>query len=79
MMLCKVNLSRMGRVYRQRKCLLRRASVSSIDANDRKGRRQQRGLRPLQDEWWTEELHTEILCAIASWRAELEEAAQDNA
>src|SRR5664280_3730790 len=31
MMLCKVNLSRMERAYRHRKCFLSRASVSAID------------------------------------------------
>ena len=34
-------------------------------------------LAQLKDEWWIEELHTEILCALASWRAELDEKAQD--
>ena len=36
-----------------------------------------KALAQLKDEWWTEELHTEILCALASWRAELDEKAQD--
>jgi hypothetical protein len=31
MMLCKVNLSRIGRAYRQRKCFQSRASVLGID------------------------------------------------
>jgi hypothetical protein len=36
-----------------------------------------KSLAQLKDEWWTEELHTEILCALASWRTELDEKAQD--
>jgi hypothetical protein len=36
-----------------------------------------RALGPLKDEWWTDESHTETLCAIAVWRAEIDDSGQD--
>jgi hypothetical protein len=36
-----------------------------------------RHLEALKDEWWTDEAHTEILCALASWRAEIDDGGQD--
>jgi len=36
-----------------------------------------RALAALKDAWWTDEQHTEILCALAVWRAEIDDAAQD--
>jgi hypothetical protein len=36
-----------------------------------------RALGALKDEWWTDESHTETLCALAVWRAEIEDAGQD--
>jgi hypothetical protein len=31
----------------------------------------------LKDEWWTDDSHTETLCALATWRAEIDESGQD--
>jgi hypothetical protein len=31
----------------------------------------------LKDESWTDEAHTETLCALAVWRAEIDESGQD--
>jgi len=36
-----------------------------------------RHLQDLKDGWWTDEAHTETLCALATWRAELDDAGQD--
>jgi hypothetical protein len=36
-----------------------------------------RALGALKDEWWTDESHTETLCALAVWRAELDDSGQD--
>lgn len=34
-------------------------------------------LEALKEEWWTDEAHTEILCALAAWRAEIDDAGED--
>jgi len=34
-------------------------------------------LQALKDEWWTDESQTETLCALALWRAELDDTGQD--
>jgi len=34
-------------------------------------------LAHLNDEWWNDEAHTEMLCALATWRAELDDAGVD--
>lgn len=39
--------------------------------------RYSRALGVLKDEWWTDESHTETLCALAVWRAEIDDAGQD--
>jgi hypothetical protein len=36
-----------------------------------------RTLAHLKDEWWTEDQHTETLCAFAVWRSELDDAGVD--
>jgi hypothetical protein len=36
-----------------------------------------RTLAHLKDEWWTEDQHTETLCALAVWRSELDDAGVD--
>jgi hypothetical protein len=36
-----------------------------------------RALANLKDNWWTDEAHTEILCALATWRAELDDTGVD--
>jgi hypothetical protein len=36
-----------------------------------------RALGALKDEWWTDEAHTETLCALATWRAEIDDSGQD--
>jgi hypothetical protein len=36
-----------------------------------------RYLEALKDEWWTDDAHTETLCALAVWRAEIDDAGQD--
>jgi hypothetical protein len=36
-----------------------------------------RQLAALKDEWWTDEAHTETLCALAIWRAEIDDSGQD--
>jgi hypothetical protein len=36
-----------------------------------------RTLGPLKDGWWTDESHTETLCAFAVWRAEVDDTGQD--
>jgi hypothetical protein len=36
-----------------------------------------RYLQALKDQWWTDEAHTEILCALAAWRAEIDDAGDD--
>ena len=36
-----------------------------------------RHLEALKDGWWTDEAHTETLCALATWRAELDDTGQD--
>jgi hypothetical protein len=36
-----------------------------------------RHLEHLRDGWWTYESHTETLCALATWRAEIDDAGQD--
>jgi hypothetical protein len=34
-------------------------------------------LGTLKDEWWTDTAHTETLCALAVWRAEIDDAGDD--
>ena len=34
-------------------------------------------LEALKDKWWTDESQTETLCALAVWRAELDDTGQD--
>jgi hypothetical protein len=36
-----------------------------------------RQLGTLKDEWWTDASHTETLCALAVWRAEIDDTGQD--
>jgi hypothetical protein len=36
-----------------------------------------RTLSVLKDEWWMDESHTETLCALVVWRAEIDDAGQD--
>jgi hypothetical protein len=36
-----------------------------------------RRLEHLKDGWWNDEAHTETLCALAVWRAEIDDAGQD--
>jgi hypothetical protein len=36
-----------------------------------------RALAALKDEWWTDESHTETLCALAVWRTEIDDTGQD--
>lgn len=36
-----------------------------------------RALAPLKDGWWTDESHLETLCALAAWRAEIDDTGQD--
>ena len=36
-----------------------------------------RHLENLKDRWWTDEPHTETLCALATWRAEIDDTGQD--
>lgn len=36
-----------------------------------------RALGHLKDEWWTDESHTETLCALAVWRAEIDDSGRD--
>jgi hypothetical protein len=36
-----------------------------------------RALGHLKDEWWTDESHAETLCALAVWRAEIDDTGQD--
>jgi hypothetical protein len=36
-----------------------------------------RQLEGLQDGWWLDEAHTETLCALAVWRAEIDDAGDD--
>jgi hypothetical protein len=36
-----------------------------------------RALGALKDEWWTDEAHIETLCALATWRAEIDDSGQD--
>jgi hypothetical protein len=36
-----------------------------------------RALGAVKDEWWTDEGHTETLCALAVWRAEIDDSGQD--
>lgn len=34
-------------------------------------------LEALNDGWWTDEAHTEILCALAVWREDIDETGED--
>jgi len=34
-------------------------------------------LEALKDGWWTDEVHTEILCAFAVWRGEIDDAGEN--
>ena len=34
-------------------------------------------LEALKDGWWTDEVHTEILCALAVWRGEIDDVGQN--
>jgi hypothetical protein len=36
-----------------------------------------KALDALQDGWWTDDSHTETLCALAMWRAEIDDTGQD--
>jgi len=36
-----------------------------------------RHLEALKEGWWTDEAHIEILCALAVWRAEIDDAGRD--
>jgi hypothetical protein len=36
-----------------------------------------RHLQDLKDGWWTDEAHTETLCALAVWRAEIDDAGEN--
>jgi hypothetical protein len=36
-----------------------------------------RALANLKDDWWTDQQHTEMLCALATWRTELDDAGLD--
>jgi hypothetical protein len=36
-----------------------------------------RQLAAIRDEWWTDESHTETLCALAVWRAGIDDSGQD--
>jgi len=36
-----------------------------------------RALGNLKDGWWTDEAHTETLCALATWRTEIDDTGQD--
>jgi hypothetical protein len=36
-----------------------------------------RALANLKDEWWTDEQHTETLCALATWRTEIDDTGTD--
>jgi hypothetical protein len=36
-----------------------------------------RALANLKEDWWTDEQHTETLCALATWRSELDDAGVD--
>jgi hypothetical protein len=36
-----------------------------------------RALGTLKDGWWTDETHTETLCALATWRAEIDDTGED--
>ena len=36
-----------------------------------------RHLAGLMDDWWTDHSHTETLCALAIWRAEIDDTGQD--
>ncbi len=36
-----------------------------------------RALANLKDEWWTDDAHTETLCALAVWRTEIDDAGAD--
>ncbi len=34
-------------------------------------------LEPLKDGWWRDEVHSEILCALAVWRGEIDDAGEN--
>jgi hypothetical protein len=36
-----------------------------------------KALQALKDDWWTDESQTETLCALAVWRAQLDDSGQD--
>ncbi len=36
-----------------------------------------RHLEALNDGWWTDDAHTEVLCALAIWRAEIDDGGED--
>jgi hypothetical protein len=36
-----------------------------------------RALSHLKDEWWNDEANTEILCSLATWRAEIDDNGTD--
>jgi hypothetical protein len=36
-----------------------------------------RALSVLKDEWWNDDSHIETLCALAVWRAEIDDTGQD--
>jgi hypothetical protein len=39
--------------------------------------RSPQALRALKENWWTDEIHTATLCALAVWREELDNIARD--
>jgi hypothetical protein len=36
-----------------------------------------RALANLKDDWWSDEQHVETLCALATWRSEIDDTGQD--
>jgi hypothetical protein len=36
-----------------------------------------RALGSLKDQWWTDDAHVEMLCALAAWRAEIDDTGSD--
>jgi hypothetical protein len=36
-----------------------------------------RALAPLKEQWWTDAQHTDTLCALACWRAQIDESSVD--
>jgi hypothetical protein len=36
-----------------------------------------RHLQALKDQWWTDDAHTEMVCSLAVWRAEIDDAGEN--